>query len=107
MAQYQKKEYIKEVAILTEDYLTWIVPDGKTWVIGEWYGSANPQTDCHVCLIWDYDGTPELVAVTHSEQKRRIDRSFVGDGTKKIAISLRNDNVEIETLAAEFDYKEL
>lgn len=107
MATYQNKEYIKEVTANTEDYVTWVIPSGKTWAVGEWYGSANPQTDCHVCIIWDYDGTPEIVSVTHSEQKHRIDRSFVGDGTKKLAISLRNDNVETEAIAAGFDYKEL
>lgn len=105
MAVPQLKEYLKSVSGLTEDYTEWTIPNGETWEIGEWWGSANPQTDCYVAIIWDYGGADDLIALTHSEQRRRIDQQFTGDGSKKLAVVLKNFTLSAEALAGGFDYK--
>lgn len=89
------------------DYI--IIPDGEQWEIQDWWGSANPNRDTHVCIIWDYGGVEEeILSVTHTSEKRVIGRTLIGDGLKKLAISLRNDTaLTTETLGAGYSYKVL
>jgi len=101
------KYYYKEVSSNTEDSQEFVIPDGETWEITRWNGSANAYRETHVCVIWDYDGTQELIAITYNSEKRDILRTFTGDGTKKMAIVLVNDSPNAERLGAEFDYKVL
>lgn len=108
MAISQRKYYYKEVDANTEDSSDFIIPDGETWEICFWNGSANAYRETHVCIIWDYDGaSPEILSITYNSEKRYIHRQFVGDGSKKLAIVLVNDSPNSERLGGEFEYKVL
>lgn len=105
MSLPQDKYYYKEVAANIEDASEYIIPNGEIWEVNFWNGSANAYRETHVCLIWDYNGTPEIIAITYNSEKRLMHRQFTGDGSKKIAIVLVNDSPNIERLGAEFEYK--
>ena len=100
------KNYYKAVSGNTEDYSAEVIPDGVTWEVVSWNGSANPNRDTHVCLIWDYDSeNEEIFALTYMSEKRDVNRQFTGDGTKKLAIVLVNDSGEAEKLGAGYIYQ--
>lgn len=102
------KSYLSNIALLTESADTYIIPNGETWEILRWWGSANPSKDCHVALVWDYDGGgEEIVALTHDGEKRDVKREFIGDGSKKLAVVLVNDSLDAERLGGGFEYKVL
>lgn len=101
-----RKDYYKSVSGSTEDYNVEVIPNGETWEIVSWNGSANPNRDTHVCLIWDYDTvSAEIIALTYLSEKRDVNRQFTGDGTKKFAIVLVNDSGEAEKLGAGYIYQ--
>lgn len=106
MATVIKQSYWKNVPALTEDSLEVIIPNGETWEVDSWVGSANPYRDTHVCLIWGYEQAgEEIIALTYTSLKSEITKQFVGNGTKKLAIVLRNDSLSSERLGAEFIYR--
>ena len=67
------------------------IPDGDTWFIKEICIGAAGSAKCDVSLIWDYDGTPEILFASSNPTNVALGRSLVGDGTKKLAIVLRNN----------------
>lgn len=102
------KYYYKEVSANTEDADTYVIPNGETWEIERWNGSANAYRETHVAIMWDYDATtPEIISITYNSEKRHIQRQFVGDGSKKLAVVLVNDSPNAERLGGEFEYKVL
>lgn len=106
MAQTLKQSYFKSVASSTEDALELIIPNGETWELDSWLGSANMFRDTNVCLIWCYEQTGEqIIALTYTSLKNELNLSFTGDGVKKMAIVLRNDSLSAERLGAEFIYR--
>lgn len=103
-----KESYFKLVLPTVEDTKEFIIPNGVSWEIQSWVGSANPGRDTHVCIIWDYEGVnEEIIALTYSSLKNEIARIFVGNGSKKLVIALRNDALSSERLGAEFVYREV
>ena len=55
--------------------------------------STAPQTS--TCIIWDADGTPEVVVSSYGEVSQdNINKTFVGDGVKVMRICLTNDLTE-------------
>jgi len=101
-----RRDYYKAVTGNTEDYSVEVIPNDQAWEIVSWNGSANPNRDTHVCLIWDYDtANAEIFALTYMSEKRDINRQFTGNGTKKLAIVLVNDSGEAEKLGAGYIYQ--
>lgn len=108
MAQTLHKYYYKEVDNNTEDSDEYVIPNGDTWEVTFWNGSANAYRETHVCIIWDYAGAEEeIIAITYNSEKRYINRAFIGDGSKKLAIVLVNDSPNSERLGAELEYKDI
>lgn len=102
------KEYLSSTNALQEQASVEVIPSGEEWEIIRWWGSANPSKDTHVSIVWDYDGAnEEIICLTHTSEKREVLKTFVGDGSKKIAIVLVNDSLDSEKLAAGFEYRVL
>jgi hypothetical protein len=100
-----KNKYRVEVDANTEDYDSVTPADGVVWEISSFAGSAS-GLDTHVALIWDYlGGSEEILALAHTSDKHRVDEQITGDGTKKLALVLRNDTADAERLSAEYYYK--
>ena len=105
MAIATKRAHRKSVTANTEDYDPVVIPNGETWHIESFMGSANPYNDTHVALIWDYQGTKTIKALAYNTAKFRIDEQVTGDGSKELALVLVNDSANDERLSAEFIYK--
>lgn len=99
----KSRTYYKDVSLLTEDADAVVIPNGEKWQIRSWKGAANGNGNTHVCIIWDYEGAgEEIIALTYWSDVSNIERVFEGNGTKKLAIVLRNDSLNTERLGAEF-----
>ena len=95
--------YYKTVDSLTEDADSIVIPNGEIWRISNWKGSANGNGNTHVCLIWDYEGSnEEIIALTYWSDSSEIGILLEGDGSKKLAIVLRNDSLNNERLGAQY-----
>ena len=89
----KSSSHFKEVAASTEDDKSQVIPDGETWEIYEFEGSALFDPNCHVRLVWDYGGGgEELLYFTAGNIKTIINKQFTGDGVKKLSIVLINNS---------------
>lgn len=96
-------KHYKTVVGNTKDTLETTIPNGETWRLGQWVGSANPTRDTYVALVWDMGGaSEEYLALTHTSEKHDIGKEITGDGSKKISICLVNDTADTETLGAQY-----
>ena len=81
-----------DVEGLTEETSDLVVPDGETWDIRHFSGSAAYLEDTTVCIVWDPAGTPQILDCTHGDKSGPVSFQAVGDGVKVIRISLQNDS---------------
>ncbi len=85
----------QEVAATDEAISDTVIPDGETWEITRFAGSAAYLDDTIVCLVWDRGGGgEEIITCTHGDQNLAYNEESVqrtGDGVKKLAIVLTND----------------
>ena len=85
----------QEVAASSEAISDTVIPDGETWEITRFAGSAAYIDDTIVCLVWDRGGGgEEIITCTHGDQNLEYNEEAVqrtGDGIKKLAIVLTND----------------
>jgi len=79
----------KEVAAQTEECVTFIPPSGEFFVT-HFIGEAAFDTNCAVKVVWDSDGTPEILFSTKGSTIADLDISRIGDGVKKLALCLDN-----------------
>lgn len=95
--------FFKEVAAFTTES-QWQVPaSGEIWLVSKFVGSAAYVSDVVVQLVWDFDGPGEtIVYATHGDASFDAGSSFVGDGTKKLAIRLMNDSPEAQSIGGEY-----
>jgi len=98
----KSKKYYKSVPANYTDADEEVIPNGESWDIQFWIGSANPTQDTHVKIIWDFGGAnEEILALTHTSAKHIIGETITGDGTKILAICLVNDSGDEEALGVE------
>ena len=93
MAVYEQRFY-KTVASTTTDTDEYVIPSGGRVAISKMGGDAVFSEDVGVEIIWDPDGTPELIFATAGSTVQDSVRQLIGDGTKKICIKLRNDSAQ-------------
>jgi hypothetical protein len=80
-----------EVGALSEETHDTIIPNGETWQIREFTGTAAFLDDTASCIIWDPAGVNQILDCTHGEKQSFIDEVLTGDGVKVLRISLQND----------------
>jgi len=95
----EKRHYIEVGAgnTITSDY---VVPDGQTLTLSEIGGSAVGNSAVLVCIIWDPDGTPELLLSTTHDSVQSTLHIFNGNGSKKMQIKLINEDSIAHTIGA-------
>lgn len=82
--------------------------NGKTWELVRFVGSAAYVPTTSVRLVWDYGGAgEEVLASTHGDANLDFVRQIVGDGTKKLALVLENDDDAAQVIGARYEAKEL
>ena len=102
-----KDNLAADVGALSEETADTLIPDGETWEVFTFRGAAAYLDDTAACLIWDPDGTPELLACTHGDGEFEPEFSCVGDGTKVLRISLTNDTNTGRVLSGEWKARKI
>ena len=80
------------VASYDEETSETVVPNGETWIVRAFAGSASRLDDNVASLVWDYGGAGEtILAATHGDAVIHLAETITGDGSKILAIVLTND----------------
>jgi hypothetical protein len=96
-----------EVAALSEETKDTIIPDGETWHLRAFVGSAAFIDDTAACIIWDPAGAAEILECTHGEKKSDMNDMLTGDGIKILRISLQNDTNTARVLGCKWEGRKL
>lgn len=96
-----------DVTSLAEETSDTLVPNGETWQIRRFLGSAAYLPDAVVSIIWDPDGTPEILDLTHGDKDADVGVDITGDGIKVLRISLLNDTNTTQILGAHWEGKKI
>ena len=88
---------------LTDDQ---VPANGKIWRIRKFIGSGAYLDDTTVCLTWDPDGTPDILACTHGDSDIALDIQITGDGVKKLRLELINDTVNSHIISGSYKARE-
>lgn len=68
-----------------------VIPNGESWWIGEITIGNGNSSNARCVLFWDYGGAGQEILFSSSTSTRIfLDRTLVGDGTKKLVIFLEN-----------------
>lgn len=80
-----------------------VVPNGETWTVVGFTGSAAYVPGTIIKLIWDPAGSPVTIAATHGNLDIVLDYEVVGDGSKVLRLQLENDTGNTETLGGQWE----
>lgn len=95
------QRFYKHVAASSTETLEYVPADGeKMFLVNAGVSSSSaPQTVVHI--DWDPDGSPEVIISSYGEANHsNINRTYIGDGVKKMRINLVNDLAEPSFLGA-------
>lgn len=91
------------VAAYSSETFDVVVPDGETWAIERFVGSAAYSPDTSAALVWDRTGTPSLVYATHGDGVfDGSDWEITGNGTKVLSIVLTNETAAEQEIGGEW-----
>ena len=96
------KIFTCNVGILNECSWEFVPPAGSEITITGFRGSCSSKEDTEIQLIWDYEGANEEPLLTSQSpfDYGRLDIHRFGDGTKKLAIVLKNQTLNAEIMTA-------
>lgn len=80
--------------------------NGKVWRITKFTGNGAYLDDTIVCLVWDADGTPDILACTHGDTNMDLNIQVTGDGTKVLRLTIQNDTNEPHVMGGTYKAKE-
>lgn len=95
--------YFTSVASYDSEQSDTVVPNGETWLIVGFTGSAAQVPGTVVKLIWDPAGANETIAATHGDVSMVLAKPVTGDGSKKVRILLENDTGNVETIGGQWE----
>lgn len=102
MSRYDlNQRFYKKLSASTSDTFEYVPANGeKLLLVNVGVSSSSvPSTVAHIC--WDIDGTPEVIISSYGEViQTNIDHLVIGDGAKKLCITLVNDLTEPTYLGA-------
>jgi hypothetical protein len=95
------------VPLATNIFEELTIPDGQTIVIDSFFATASESALANCQLIWDSQGTPEILWVISNEQPMpdKIWFQKTGDGIKKLAVCLANGCQNGYEMACEAEYE--
>jgi hypothetical protein len=102
----KSKRLSGDVAGLDEITDDQIPAAGKVWRIERFVGAGAYLDDTIVCLIWDADGTPDILDCTHGDATHDLDIRITGDGVKVLRLALQNDTNDAHIMAGSYVAKE-
>jgi len=92
----KSKEKYQTVNALTEVTDEVVIPNGETWIITKMYGNAG-FSDVTTSSIY-FDTT--LLFTTHGDFIKEEYTEVIGNGSKKIKISINNQSLIAQTMGA-------
>lgn len=111
MAIKRDDSYYKEVEppiIGGEASWSQIPDNGVTWIIDNIETIAPGSNNGWVAVIWDYEGaSEEVLFFSYGSSSKRINRTIIGDGIKKLAIVLYNISAIPLYLGGSYEAREL
>ena len=92
-----EKRLYKSVAASGTETDSYTVPDGSVLYLRTMGGSAAQVNTVHVSIKWDGN----FIFATHGDEVQTdLECEFIGDGVKKIEITLNNTSGVAETIGA-------
>ncbi len=89
------KRFYKQVAGSTTETEDYIPASGEKIFIVNLGCSSSSTPDTVTCIVWDADGTPEILMSSYNEARHdNVNIEIVGDGIKVLRICLINDLTE-------------
>ena len=93
------RQYHSVSAYTTNTY-DHVIPSGKCIYLKEMGGSAAHTPDTVSEIIWDPDGANEHLFTTNGDLVQSTNICLVGDGTKKVRITLKNNDSAAHEMGA-------
>lgn len=87
-----------DVAAATVEQLDYVPGNGIEILIEEIGSSSGSIPDTKVSIIWDPDGSPDLILSTHDGITQSSQKKVTGDGTKKLRIQLENNSISTQAM---------
>ena len=107
MADKSRSHY-KVVAPNTISTNEVVIPNGETWEIDHCILSASPVKDTRVSIIFDYgEAGAQILFMTRSTLSHDQIKEVTGDGVKKLAIVLTNNDSSSTFLGGEFGARDI
>jgi hypothetical protein len=91
MAAIEQRFY-GEVPAQGVSYSDYVVPDGTILMLSRLGGNAGFSQNTAAKVVWDRQGTPEVLMVTYGDSNQVVNRELTGDGVKVISIELVNSS---------------
>lgn len=96
-----EKRIYKTVSANDSESLDYVMPVDTQLHLEYMGGNSALNPSVKVEVIWDADGTPEILFCTHGcVSAQPTCRELVGDGSKVLRIKLTNDYSSAETIGA-------
>jgi hypothetical protein len=102
MSTEKIQTYFADVGSLSQSQDDYVPANGEVVEVSSFAGSASYIGKTVVKLVWDPDGTPEVLAATHGDAQYRLIKKVTGNGTKKLSIICVNDSNSIHTLGGQW-----
>jgi hypothetical protein len=87
----------------------WIPAAGETVELIEFQPSGSPDLKGSITLYWDYGGANTIIWTSYGDWPFNGDRlesnSFAGNGTKKMALVLKNDSLQSANIAGAASFR--
>jgi len=105
MGDLSKRFYMR-VAGSDEEHVDYVPGTNEKVYIYEIGGNAALSPDTKVELVWDADGTPEVLFSTHGDAIHKTQILITGENSKVLRLKLTNDSESAETIGGYYSATE-
>lgn len=92
----------------TEVTIEQIPASGKEWRVTRAEGIAPSSSDGWVAVVWDHEGVnEEILFLTYTSSVKKLSKTIIGDGVKKLVIVLHNDGGSDLFMGCGYEAREL
>jgi hypothetical protein len=96
-----RESLFQNVPAMTTVIRDYVVPDGVPLLIAEAGGAAAGSETCCVDVTWDPDGGDKhILMATHGDSRVSPIKKVIGDGVKKVRITMNNYTLQGATIGA-------
>jgi hypothetical protein len=107
MSLIHSRAKYETVSSYDSSYDDYVPDNGEELEIRSFTGAAAYLDDTTVKLVWDRDGTPEIIVATHGDVHILMAHKLTGDGSKKLSLVLENDTSSAHVIGGSWEAKHL